>query len=94
MNEFDLFAAAIAIADPSERAALLERECAGRPDMRDRIDDLVSAHFKSNAPFGLPGTDEPTLPRADHPTAGPVPGRRHRASELPRAARPELVEAK
>ncbi len=32
MNELDLFAAAIAIADPAERAALLGRECAGRPE--------------------------------------------------------------
>ena len=31
MTELDLFAAAIAIADPEERAALLERECSGRP---------------------------------------------------------------
>ena len=49
MNELDLFAAVIAIAEPGERAALLERECAGRPDLRNRIDQLVSAHFKSNA---------------------------------------------
>ena len=30
MNELDLFAAAIAIANAGERAALLDRECAGR----------------------------------------------------------------
>ena len=48
MHELDLFAAAIAITDPAERAALLERECAGRPDVRIRIDRLLDAHFKSN----------------------------------------------
>jgi len=57
MNELDLFAAVIAIAELGERAALLERECAGRPDLRNRIDQLVSAHFKSNALLDVPETD-------------------------------------
>jgi hypothetical protein len=48
MNELDLFAAAIAITDPGERAALLGRECVGRPDLRKRIDQFLEAHFKSN----------------------------------------------
>lgn len=48
MNELDLFAAAIEIADSVERAALLERECAGRPDLRVRIEQLLVAHRKSN----------------------------------------------
>ena len=60
MNELDLFAAVIAIADPGERAALLERECAGRPDLRNRIDQLVGAHFKSNALLDMPETDQTT----------------------------------
>ena len=63
MNELDLFAAVIAIAEPGERAALLERECAGRPDLRNRIDQLVSAHFKSNALLDVPETDQ-TSPHA------------------------------
>ena len=41
MNELDLFAAAIALANEGERAALLERECAGRPDVRQRLDQIV-----------------------------------------------------
>ena len=48
MNELDLFAAAIAIADPGERSALMDRECAGRPDVRQRIDQLLDAHFRSH----------------------------------------------
>ncbi len=66
MNELDLFAAVIAIAEPGERAALLERECAGRPDLRNRIDQLVSAHFKSNALLDAPETDQ----TAPHVSAG------------------------
>ncbi len=49
MNELDLFAAVIAIADPTERAALLERECAGRGDLRLRLDQLLEEHFRANS---------------------------------------------
>src|ERR1700677_3124836 len=62
MNELDLFAAVIAIAEPGERAALLERECAGRPDLRNRVDQLVSAHFQSNALLDVPETDQTPPP--------------------------------
>jgi serine/threonine protein kinase len=37
MNELELFAATIALADPAERAALLDRECADKPDLRVRL---------------------------------------------------------
>ena len=80
MNELDLFAAVIAIADPAERAALLERECAGRPDLRNRIEQLVGAHFKSNALLDVPATDQ-TASHASNgseteslPIAAEVPG--------------------
>jgi serine/threonine protein kinase len=48
MNELDLFAAAIAVADPGERAALLEQHCAGQTDLRQRLEQLLDAHFQSN----------------------------------------------
>ena len=44
MDELDLFAVAIAIVDPAERAAFLDRECAGRSDLRHRLDLLLEAH--------------------------------------------------
>jgi WD40 repeat protein/serine/threonine protein kinase len=46
MNELDLFAAAIAIADPTERGSLLDRECAGRPEIRQRLNRLLEAHVQ------------------------------------------------
>ena len=58
MNELDLFAAAIAIADPAERAALLERECAGRPELRLRLDQLLDAHFRPEPLLDQPGLDQ------------------------------------
>ena len=53
MNELELFAAVIAIAEPGERAAVLERECAGRPDPRNRIDQLVR-RTSSPMPWSIP----------------------------------------
>ena len=58
MNELDLFAAAIAIADPSERALLLERECAGRPELRLRLDQLLDVHFRSSSLLDQPDVDQ------------------------------------
>jgi hypothetical protein len=57
MNERDLFAAAIAIVDPAERAALLERECAGRPELRQRLDQSLAAHFRSNPLLDAPAAE-------------------------------------
>lgn len=58
MNELDLFAAAIAITEPAERAALLERECAGRPELRMRLDQLLDAHFRPEPLLDRPGLDQ------------------------------------
>ena len=58
MNELDLFAAAIAIADPSERVLLLERECAGQPELRLRLDQLLDAHFGSSPLLDQPDVDQ------------------------------------
>ena len=48
MRELDLFAAAITIADPAERAALLDRECVGQSDLRRRLDELLEAHGQAH----------------------------------------------
>ncbi len=48
MNEHNLFAAAISIADTQERARYLDSKCAGQPDLRKRMDRLCDANFKSN----------------------------------------------
>jgi hypothetical protein len=47
-GELELFSAVIAISDHGERAALLEHECAGRPELGQRIAQLLDAHFKSD----------------------------------------------
>jgi serine/threonine protein kinase len=57
MNELDLFAAAISLVDPGERAALLDRECASRPELRQRLDQLLAAHFQSNPLLDAPAAE-------------------------------------
>ena len=37
MNELDLFTSALALSDPAERGAYLDRECADNPDLRRRL---------------------------------------------------------
>lgn len=54
MSELELFAAVIAITEPGERASLLDRECAGRPDVRQRIDQLLDAHFQAHSILDQP----------------------------------------
>ena len=63
MTELDLFEAAIATADPRQRAALLDRECAGKPELRARLEELLAAHGRSNPlldqPFAANTIDSP-----------------------------------
>ena len=62
MNELDLFAAALAVTNPAERAGLLDRECAGQPALRERLKQLLDAHALSNPLLDrpVPGRPEPT----------------------------------
>ena len=48
MSELDLFAAAVAIPDPTQRAAYLNRECAHDLVLRQRLQQLLNAHFRSH----------------------------------------------
>ncbi len=50
----DLFAAALDLPDPAERAAFLARECGGDADLRRRLDVLLAAHDRPDAALGQP----------------------------------------
>jgi hypothetical protein len=64
MKELDLFAAAIVLSDPGDRAALLDHECAGRPELRLRVEQLLEAHFRSHPILdqSCPKSTEPYIP--------------------------------
>ena len=44
MNERELFTQAIAIQDEAQRAAFVEAQCSGEPELRERLTQLLSAH--------------------------------------------------
>ena len=54
MNELDIFTAALAIDDSAERAACLERVCADRPDLKQRLVDLLAAQGRTHSPLDRP----------------------------------------
>jgi uncharacterized protein (TIGR03067 family) len=54
MNELELFAAAVEITDPTERAALMDRECAGDPAKRVRLEALLRAHDRPDSLLDRP----------------------------------------
>ncbi|MBX3399647.1 MAG: protein kinase [Gemmataceae bacterium] len=73
MNEETLFELAVNT-PPTERAALLDRECAGNPGLRARIEALLAADAASHSPLDSPPqrTDDPTHsfgPKPEHDLA-------------------------
>ncbi|HVK18264.1 MAG TPA: hypothetical protein VM533_15085 [Fimbriiglobus sp.] len=44
MSDESIFAEAVAIPDPAERAAYLDRACAGNPTLRQEVEQLLAAH--------------------------------------------------
>src|SRR5262245_52098986 len=53
MSEESLFEVALNTPD-AERAALLDRVCAGDPALRARVEALLAAHFAPDSPLDLP----------------------------------------
>jgi len=69
MNVLDLFAAAIAIANTTQRNEFLDRECAGRADLRQRLDQLLAAHARSNPLLDPPNRAAPNVTAALEPAS-------------------------
>src|SRR3989441_910895 len=47
----ELFAAALELTNPIERVALLDRECAGNPELRAEVESLLAAHEQASTTF-------------------------------------------
>jgi serine/threonine protein kinase/tetratricopeptide (TPR) repeat protein len=75
MNEEALFIEAMEIREPSERAAFLDRSCAGDGEVRGRLERLLDQHERAgsfmNRPVG--GVTGPFDPAAGDDTASVVP---------------------
>jgi serine/threonine protein kinase len=75
-SEKSIFLAAIEIDAASERAAFVERACAGNATLRAAVGALLEAHQRpqrllDQAPAGTPTTDEPTLQECTGARIGP-----------------------
>ncbi len=71
MSEESLFELALHAPD-AERAALLDRECAGDPALRARVEALLAAHFAPGSPLGLPAGEPADGARPFAPPPGPT----------------------
>lgn len=70
MSELEIFAAAIEQEDPILRAAYLDEACEGRPELRERIEDLLKFHGRSQSlmersPLALFGSLDSVHPEAE-----------------------------
>ena len=54
MNELDLFIEALSTTDPAERAAFLDQACAGKPELRRRLEELLAGHARGGSPLDRP----------------------------------------
>lgn len=58
MTEQELFAAALEIADPTERAAYLQHTCGANDALRKRVSDLLEAHERSGEFLDAPAMEK------------------------------------
>jgi serine/threonine protein kinase/tetratricopeptide (TPR) repeat protein len=51
VTELDLFVDALNRTDPAERAAFLDQACAGKPELRSRLEELLAGHNRGGNPL-------------------------------------------
>ncbi len=66
MTERSIFLAALDIADPTGRAAFVDRACGGDAGLRAQVEGLLNAHEQ---PAGFMARPAPALVTIEHPTA-------------------------
>lgn len=81
MTEKEILAKAIDIADPMERAAFLERECADQRDVRERIDLLLEKHFRTESESDLGASDATLSYSTNTSLAGSIVAGRYKLLE-------------
>src|SRR6516164_3994740 len=65
MSERSIFVAALEVDDPVERAAYIERACAGDPALRSQVEELLKAHQQPGPFMDRPAHD--LVGRSDEP---------------------------
>jgi hypothetical protein len=72
MSEETVFIEALEIADPTERAAFLDRVCAGNPELRARLDKLLAQHALAGSFLGHPTALPPLTGTQDYAAVRPT----------------------
>jgi hypothetical protein len=68
MNELDLLTEALNQTDPAERAAFLDQACAGNPELRRRLEELLAGYAQSGTLI-----DRPAVVPAGSPATADLP---------------------
>jgi hypothetical protein len=58
MSEREIFSAAVSLTDPAGREVFLRQACAGRDNLRRRVDALLRAHDEASAFLGTPAIEQ------------------------------------
>ena len=58
MNERTIFINALEREDPAERAAYLDAACAGRPALRQRVEELLRSHQEADTFLNVPAVEQ------------------------------------
>ncbi len=66
----EIFAAALALSDPSVRLAYLDRACAGNPSLRQEVESLLAAAERAGTFLEAPATDAGEVLREAQQSAG------------------------
>src|SRR5262249_45731462 len=78
MSERDIFIAALQKEDPAERWAYLEEACAGQPEVRQQVENLLRLHEGAGSfleqPAGEFAATEPLPAASEQPSPGEAPG--------------------
>src|SRR5947199_4885023 len=77
MTERDIFVAALQKEDPAERQAYLDEACAGQPELRKHVEDLLRLHDAAGSFLESPAADSAAtgaFSKAPEPSPGEVPG--------------------
>ncbi len=98
MNELDLFTEALNRTDPAERAAFLDQSCAGNPELRRRLEELLAGYARGGSPLdrppvapeGFPATANlpATIPSGEHQLDGSTEAFAHTDLDSTTAAEP------
>jgi WD40 repeat protein len=68
VSELELFTEALNRTQPAERAAFLDRACAGDPELRRRLEELLAGHAQGRSPLDRP----PLAPGESSETVDPA----------------------